>query len=144
MSELWREKMCFKRVDEEWEDITEILPYERLYETLAPEQLQELLCDAKRLRWEVLDLHRCGLGTLPDELGDLLDLRILDVGNGYWSDTDKFQDAKENAFSKLPDSLGILPNLQSLYLEGTQITALPDFVGNLSNLQLLDLDNTLL
>ena len=98
MSKLWREKTSCKRPDEEWNNITEILPYERLYETLTQEQLLELLRDVKRLRWQVLDLHRCGLETLPPELGDLLDLWFLDLGNGRWSN-DKFGKAAENSFS---------------------------------------------
>ena len=140
MSELWREKTRFKRLDEEWDNITKILPYERLYETLTPEQLQELLRDAKRLRWQALDLHKCGLETVPPELGDLPDLRFLDLGNESWAGSAK--NAEKNAFSALPDSVGNLSNLQWLSLENTQITALPDSVGNLSNLQWLYLRGT--
>ena len=121
MSGLWRKKTSFKRFDEEWRNITEILPYERLYETLTPEQLQELLRDAKRLRWQALDLYRCGLEYLPPELGYLPDLRTLDLGNMRWFDTDKFKNAKANAFSELPHSVGNLVNLQLLSLNHTQI-----------------------
>ena len=142
MSELWREKTSFKNPGDYWGNIMEILPYERLYETLTPEQLQELLRDAKRLHWQALDLHRCGLETLPPELCKLPDLRVLDLGNGVWGYEDKFNGAKENAFSALPDSFGNLSNLQTLYLNRTQITTLPDSFGNLSNLQMLDLNFT--
>ena len=143
MSELWREKASFKRLEEEWRTIADILPYERLYETLTQAQLQELLRDAKRLRWQTLDLHKCGLEALSPELGDLADLRILDLGNGRWGDTDKFfQSAKENVFSELPDSFGNLSNLQSLWLNSTPITTLPNFIENLSKLQALDLRHT--
>ena len=141
MSKLWREQVHFKSPNEEWHDITEILPYERLYKTLTQEQLQELLWNAKRLRWQALDLHRCGLQTLPPELGNLPDLRILDLGNGCWDDTDKFKDATENVFSALPDSVGQLSNLQRLYLSNTQLSALPDSIGNLANLRTLWLSN---
>ena len=137
MSKLWREKKSFKRLNEEWSGITDILPYERLYETLTPEQLQKLLRDAKRLHWQALDLHRCGLETLPPELGNLPDLQFLDLENGYWSDKDKFKYANENSFSALPDSIGNLVNLKRLYLNHTPITALPDSIGNLANLQIL-------
>ncbi|MBR0281352.1 MAG: GTP-binding protein [Oscillibacter sp.] len=143
MSELWREKASFKRLDEEWRTIADILPYERLYETLTQAQLQELLRDAKRLHWQTLDLHKCGLEALSPEMGDLADLRILDLGNGRWGDTDKFfQSAKENVFSELPDSFGNLSNLQSLWLNSTPITTLPNFIENLSKLQALDLRHT--
>lgn len=117
MSELWREKASVKRLDEKWRNITEVLPYERLYETLTPERLQELLRDAKRLHWQSLDLHRCGLEVLPPELGDLPGLRFLALGNGRWGDTDKFRNAKENSFSALPDSVGNLANLHTATLQ---------------------------
>lgn len=68
MSELWQEKTSFQHPSEGWKDIAYFLPYKRLYETLTPEQLRELLRDAKRLRWQTLDLHRCGLETLLPEL----------------------------------------------------------------------------
>ncbi|MBQ6205915.1 MAG: leucine-rich repeat domain-containing protein, partial [Oscillospiraceae bacterium] len=141
MSELWREKASFKRLEEEWRTKADILPYERLYETLTQAQLQELLRDAKRLHWQVLDLHRCGLEALPPELGNLPDLQFLDLGNGKWKN-DKFKQSKENTFSVLPDSFGNLSNLQSLYLGRTPITSLPDSFGNLSNLQTLYLIDT--
>ena len=138
---LWRKKMYFKRPDEQWRNITEILQYERLYKTLTPKQLRELLQDAKLFQWQALDLHRCGLKALPPELGNLPDLQFLDLGNGYW-DNDKFKQSKENTFSVLPDSFGNLSNLQWLSLDETSITSLPDSFGNLSNLQSLWLYGT--
>ena len=141
MSKLWKEKTRFKSVDEEWGNVTEILPYERLYETLTPEELQELIQDAKRFHWQALDLHKCGLETLPPELGALTALRFLALGNENWFN-DKFENAKKNVLSVLPDFIENLSNLQCLDLDNTPIIALPDFIGNLSNLQRLYLRNT--
>ena len=122
MSALWWEKQDFKRPYEGIYigNITEILPYNRLYGTLTPTQLQKLLRDAKRLHWEVLDLHRCGLEALPPELGDLPDLKCLDLGNSIWIE-DNFQKEKQNTFSVLPDSLVYLSNLKMLYLDDTPL-----------------------
>lgn len=143
MSVLWRKKTDFKRLDEEWEDITEILPYERLYETLTPKQLRELLRDAKRFHWQALDLHRCGLKNLPSELGELTDLQVLDLGNGFWR-KDNFKNAKWNSFSVLPSSFSHLINLQYLWLNDSSIAVLPDSFGNLSNLQRLYFSGSLI
>lgn len=44
--------------------------------------------------------------------------------------------------SQLPDSLGRLTNLQTLYLSDTQITELPESIGQLANLQALYLNVT--
>ncbi|MBQ9348336.1 MAG: TIR domain-containing protein [Oscillibacter sp.] len=140
MSTLWREKQNWKRLEDDWDTYEDILPYKRLYKTLTWEQLQELLRDAKRLHWEVLDLHRCGLDLLPEELGDLPDLRFLDVGNVRWT-RDKYKGA-ENSFTRIPDFIGNLANLQSLNVSLTQLTALPDSIGNLANLQYLHLGST--
>ena len=43
---------------------------------------------------------------------------------------------------KIPESIGKLTNLQSLYLRSTQISALPESIGKLTNLQSLDLSYT--
>ena len=61
------------------------MPYERLYENLTPEELAELLRDAKARRWEVLDLCSCRLSNISDTLGELEDLRYLDIGSGVRS-----------------------------------------------------------
>ena len=109
-------------------------PYVRFYTTLNPEELEELLQDAKRLRWEVLDLRGCGLSDIPDTLGELEDLRILSLNNLV-----NKRERKEHSFTKLPDSIGCLSNLQELDLSITRISTLPDSIGNLKNLQVLDL-----
>jgi hypothetical protein len=42
----------------------------------------------------------------------------------------------------LPEEIGNLSNLKSLYLYGSMITSLPSSIGRLQNLELLDLHNT--
>ena len=110
------------------------MPYRRLYKNLPPEKLEELLRDAKRQRWEVLDLNRCGLSDIPDTLGELEDLRFVHIGNTFLS-----INGRPNTFTALPDSIGNLKNLKSLDLYDAQIRALPDSIGNLTSLQSLNL-----
>ena len=133
MAKLWEPNPHYQRVDwatvDNWLDVRynleNYLPYKRLYKNLSESQLLELLRDARRFHWEALDLHNCALDALPEELGELLDLRALHV----W----------ETPITALPESLGQLTNLQSLDLSRTQITTLPESLRQLSNLQSLDL-----
>ena len=48
---------------------------------------------------------------------------------------------RSKGIRQLPDTIGQLSNLQSLYLDNNQLTGLPDVIGQLSNLQWLYLDN---
>ena len=50
------------------------MPYKRLYERLTPEQLSQLLHDAERLEWKVLDLSGLQIDALPDSIGRLTNL----------------------------------------------------------------------
>ena len=145
MSKLWKPSAnCRKFAPQSLEDMREasnflerFLPYERLYANLTPEELRELLRDAKRLRWNVLDLRCCGLSDIPDTLAELKDLRTLALGNLAPSIR-----GNNNAFKKLPDCVTRLTNLQALSLGKTQISALPDCVTRLTSLQALDLSAT--
>ena len=112
------------------------MPYKRLYKILTPEELLKLLRDAKRLHWEALNLTECGIDSLPDELSELSNLRFLALNNIYWDDI------LENGFTKLPDSIGNLINLQELDLSRGSIRVLPDSIGNLTNLHKLDLSSS--
>ena len=109
--------------------------YRRLYKDLTQEELLSLIEDARHHHWKNLDLQRCGLDKLPEELGDLLDLEELDISNNLG-----IKKGNENTFKTLPEAIGKLSNLQTLYLSGTQITTLPETIGNLSMLQTLDLN----
>ena len=113
------------------------MPYERLYKNLTQEELAELLRDAKRLCWEVLDLSRCGLSNLPNTLAEVDNLLVLDLGNYFRSVR-----GGKNAFTKLPDSITHLTNLQALSLYKNPISILPGSVENLTSLQSLGLSRT--
>ena len=152
MRELWKEKTRFRRIDTGTDlsgDIEDYLPYERLYKIITSNELQTLIQDAKSNHWQTLDLHRCGLESIPDELMDLPDLRFLDVGNGLWINDliyelkhEQYIGMPKNIFSHLPNSIGSLSNLQMLNLNNTKISKLPDSISSLSNLQRLDLSGT--
>ena len=62
---------------------------------------------------------------LPENIGDLTDLTVLQVMNGR--------------LRTLPDSIGNLSNLEDLTLSGNRIRTLPDSIGELSNLRSLNL-----
>ena len=74
------------------------MPYTRLYENPTREQLLMLIQDAKQLHWQILDLSKCGLDFLPDELWKLSNLQYLDLSSTH--------------IRALPDSIGHLSNLQ--------------------------------
>ena len=145
LSKLWEPVEDYKRFNpQSLEDLEEAnlypehsLPYKRLYENLTPWELRELLADAKRLRWKALDLSHCGLNSLPDELWELEDLRVLVLGNVYTT-----RAGDRNTFATVPLGIGQLTNLQSLDLHNTPIRELPDSIGQLTNLQSLDLSYT--
>ena len=116
------------------------LPYARNYENLTQEELATLIADARRNRWDVLSLRKCGLESLPDVFGDLPDLRVLAIGN---SNADaRSLTGRTNTFTYLPESLGELVNLQVLILHKCHIRELPKAIGQLKNLKVLRLDES--
>ena len=147
MKKLWESKKpdmpLNAETPKEWKNVRfspeRYVPYKRLYGSLSQSQLLELIQDAQRLHWEVLDLRNCGLNALPEELGFLPNLRVLALGN--WGIMDRVS-SNNNSFSALPMSVGELKNLQSLDLHRTGITFLPDSIGNLSNLRTITLEDS--
>ena len=113
------------------------MPYKRLYENLTSKELTELLRDAKRLHWEVLDFGECGLSILPDILGELENLRVLELGNSLTRPLNF--SGKMNKFTFLPNTIGKLANLQWLDLSDSKIRELPASIERLTNLQSLNL-----
>ena len=155
MARLWNAKKDYRKVDPYWrEDLLDIdgygyainnrpeefMPYERCYHNLTQKDLHELIADAKRFQWGVLDLHLCGLNSLPDELGNLTDLCVLLAGN--WGRYNQEYYGEANTFKALPESLHNLKNLQSINVSRTKISSLPYFMHSLSNLQSLYLNDT--
>ena len=143
MSTLWKSRIQYATsIDHHYQGTIEhILPYERLYDTLSPNSLDELLRDAKRLHWQALDLRQCGLRTLPETLFNLPDLKFLSLSNQLSVDDSI---SNRNTFSYIPDTIDLLVNLEFLDLGGTHITALPDSISKLTNLRALNLSGTLI
>lgn len=73
-----------------------------------------------------LFLHTNNLTSLPDDLGELVELENLTV--------------VENKISSLPDDINLLRNLSILVLTSNNLKSLPNNIGDLSNLFMLVLD----
>lgn len=65
--------------------------------------------------------------SLPDSIGDLRNLEVLDLGR--------------NGLTAVPPAIARLSNLKTLRLEYNDLRTLPAFVGNLPNLKELSLDS---
>ena len=65
------------------------------------------------------------LRVLPDSIGNLINLKSLDLGN--------------NELTVLPDSLGNLTELKSLYLASNELSVIPDSIGSMTRLEELEL-----
>ncbi len=88
--------------------------------------------------------------TLPDSIGDLENLHILDLSINSLTilpesigNLDKLNelDVNNNQLATLPASLGNLVNLQTLKLYMNQIVSLPESIGNLTQLRYLYLSD---
>lgn len=75
-----------------------------------------------------LSLARLSLETLPSEIGNLTNLRIL------W--------LEQNNLTGLPPEIGNLNNLEILWLDNNPLIGLPTEIGNLTNLKALWLQET--
>jgi len=87
-----------------------------------------ITCDPGNTTVLSIDLQGMGLsGTLPSELGNLVNLCHLYLGHN-------------NISGSIPSQLGNLVNLQTLYLEETNLNgSIPPGLGNMVSLQYLDL-----
>jgi len=72
-----------------------------------------------------LKLYNRWLTHLPDSLGNLPALKLLDLGM--------------NKLIDLPKTIGKLSNLEELYLDGNKLKTLPDSIGNILSLKILNL-----
>ena len=68
-----------------------------------------------------LDLSSLGLNHLPESIGQLIQLRELQLDG--------------NQLSYLPKSIGQLVNLQELHLDGNQLLSLPESIGRFAHLK---------
>ncbi|XP_078583378.1 uncharacterized protein LOC144866057 [Branchiostoma floridae x Branchiostoma japonicum] len=67
-----------------------------------------------------LDLSSQGLTSIPEEVFDITDLKVLDVSN--------------NELTSIPEAIGRLQKLSSLHAEGNMLTSLPEAIGSLQEL----------
>ena len=74
---------------------------------------------------QVIDLYGMKLKQLPDEIGNLENLRELYLSS--------------NNLTELPDSIGKLGALQRLIVPNNKLTKLPDSIGNIAFLEVLSL-----
>ena len=75
----------------------------------------------------MLNLSNNQLTTLPDSLGNLVNLKVLFLN--------------DNHLTTLPDSIMDLVNLKRFNLSNNRLTALPDSIGDLVNLTYVNLNN---
>uniref|UniRef100_A0A8P4K5Q1 RING-type domain-containing protein n=1 Tax=Dicentrarchus labrax TaxID=13489 RepID=A0A8P4K5Q1_DICLA len=90
-------------------------------------EVSMLLCKTLMFYKTVLDLHENKLTSLPEDIGKLASLQILN--------------AEKNRLKALPDSIGDLRLLQTLNLKGNCLSELPSSVCSLSSLRTLDVSD---
>ena len=90
------------------------------YLTVFPDEI-------RRLTWLTgLYVECTGIGILPEWIGELENLKVLDIHSNH-------------KIRKLPASLGKLKHLKKLILGGTGIKKLPSCIGRIHSLELLDI-----
>src|SRR3989344_2701861 len=85
------------------------------------------IIDAAEWRQDSLNLSQLSLSSLPSKIGNLRNLRNLELGN--------------NQLTSLPPQIRNLRNLLNLNLGSNRLTSLPPEIGNLRNLQYLTLSS---
>ena len=95
-----------------------------------------------------IGLFECLMGVLPDTIGKLKSLKVLDLGgNGLTMLPESIGNLTSlqslglwrNRLRTLPEAIGNLTSLEDLFLYGNELTTLPESIGNLKSLQTLDL-----
>ncbi|KAI8497700.1 hypothetical protein Bbelb_243520 [Branchiostoma belcheri] len=89
--------------------------------SLVPEDISRL----KNL--ELLDLRNSGLESLPDGVGELVKLNMLNIS--------------DNRFTSVPEQIMNLSNIRKLLLSGNSISRLPLTLGHLDKLDDMDIRN---
>ena len=111
---------------------------------ITRQQLLAIIQEAVRTKCTELPLTDLGISELPDEIGQLTDLWVLDLSNNQLASLPdsisqlanlQWLDFSNNQLASLPDSISQLTNLQGLDLSNNQLASLPDSIGQLANLQ---------
>jgi Leucine-rich repeat (LRR) protein len=89
----------------------------------AQEKYEILLLISRLKQLRKLDLRRCMLGRMPDEMGELVLLKHLDLGS--------------NILGEVPDWIEGIHDLEYLNLGVNRLTALPPFLGKFDNIRTL-------
>ena len=105
----------------------------------------------KRLgRYDGTTLRSNFLKTIPHFLGELKNLRFLDISYNFITEIPQHLaqlqnlqslDLSSNQLTEIPQHLAQLQNLQSLDLSYNQLTEIPQHLAQLQNLQSLDLNS---
>jgi len=94
---------------------------------IDPHGLLKISPDIQNLtKLERLEITKSNLTTLPKEIGELQNLRVLTIGWG-------------GQLKSVPQEIGNLENLEVLDLWRNNLTILPKTIGNLKNLKQLRL-----
>ncbi|WP_414545432.1 COR domain-containing protein [Nostoc sp. CCY0012] len=114
------------------------------------EELLQIIAQAARDKVTKLNLYDKGLTTLPPEIGQLTNLRSLDLSGNQLSSLPpeivqlinlQALDLRGHQMRSLPPEIVQLVNLRSLYLSFNQLSSLPKEIGQLINLRSLDLSS---
>ena len=113
-------------------------------------QAASRIIDAAEWRQDSLDLSQLSLSSLPSKIGNLRNLRNLELGNNQLTSLPPeignlrnlwYLDLRNNQLPSLPPEIRNLRNLSYLNLGSNRLTSLPPQIGNLRNLRHLDLYN---
>ncbi|KAG4097599.1 L domain-like protein [Neocallimastix lanati (nom. inval.)] len=100
-----------------------------------------------------LEVYYKNIDVLPNEIGDLINLRILYLNDNKIRvippDIGKLTnlyhlDLSFNILSNLPKEIGNLKNLRKLILNGNKLIEIPEEIGTMTELKILQLQNNLL
>jgi internalin A len=104
--------------------------------------------DAVKSGVKTLSLFGLGLKSIPESIGQLVDLTGLDLSQNQLTALPKelcqlvnlmALDLSQNQLTALPKELGQLASLNRLYLYQNQLKSIPNELGQLENLEVLDL-----
>ncbi|XP_078384326.1 uncharacterized protein LOC144666799 [Oculina patagonica] len=136
--------LSFRNLSKVPEAATELTHVQEL--DLKHNKLTKLPTSINKVLW----LNNNQLSELPETIGQLVNLTVLDVENNQLSELPETIGQlinltelwlNNNQLSELPETIGQLINLTALWLDNNQLSELPETIGQLINLTELRLDN---